>query len=486
MKNIYHATYFALAAALLAGPVAAQSIKSSFDRTVMPTEGPEPKLRLPTWTTTTLSNGARLVVSEKHDLPLVSFSISFIGGAYQFESADKAGLASFTGQMVSEGTATRNGDEISNALQLLGTSITFSIGTETGAITFQSTKDKFAPALAILSEELLTPAFPVPALERLRARTLVALNQAKDRTASIAGVVFPRLLYGDHPYGRSANEESVKAITREDIVALHKQYYQPARATITVVGDITPAEAKAALEKALSGWGAGGTPATFAYPTPPAPKPSAIYIVDKPGAAQSSFALGLVGPARNTPDYYALRVLNNLFGEQFQSRINGNIREQKGYSYGVGSAFAYGRGPGSFRAGGDVQTNKTDSALIEFVREIKGIRGERPVTDDELKAAKAALVQTLPGQLASVGGILSLIGNVYSQSLPEDYWTTFPDRINAITKDDVTRVAKQYIDPDHMTIVIVGDRAKIEAGLRATGIAPVVILDARGNPVQIN
>jgi predicted Zn-dependent peptidase len=482
-----------LAIALIAIPAATPAvahaqkpIKSSFDRTVVPKAGSEPKLNLPTWSKTTLSNGATLVVSERHTLPLVSFSIGFVGGANQYEPADKTGLASFTSQMMSEGTATRTGDEISNALQLLGTSVGFGIGGESGSISFLSTKDKFAPTLAIMADELLHPAFPQAALDRIRANTLVSLNQAKDRTASIAGVVLPKLLYGDQPYGRTMNEETVKRITRDDIVSMHQRYFQPANATITIVGDMTLAEAKAALEKGLAEWKAGGTTPSFAYPTPPAPKSSAIYIVDKPGAAQSTFALGLVGPPRSTPDYFALRVMNNLFGEQFQSRINANIREQKGYSYGVSSGFSYGRGPGPFRMGGDIQTNKTDSALVEFMKEVKGIRGERPVTDEELATAKAALVQSLPSQLESVSGVRGMISSVFSQGLPENYWTTYPQMINAVTKEDVMRVAKQYIDPDHMSMVIVGDRSKIEPGLRATGIAPIIVLDIKGNPLQIN
>ncbi|MEO5510918.1 MAG: pitrilysin family protein, partial [Longimicrobiales bacterium] len=423
---------------------------------------------------------------EKHDLPLVSFSMGFTGGANQYEPAGKTGVASFTSQMMSEGTTTRTGDEISSALQLLGTSVSFGIGAEGGSVGFLSTKETFAPTLAILTEEMLHPALPEAALERLRARTLVSLSQAKDRTSSIAGVVFPKLLYGDQPYGRSMTEESAKSITRDDVVAMHRQFFQPARAVITIVGDITPAEATAALEKAFTAWPVGGEKATFAYPTPPAAKETTIYIVDKPGATQSTFAIGLVGPARNTADYYALRVMNSMFGEQFQSRINANIREEKGYSYGVGSSFSYGRGPGPFRAGGDIQTNKTDSALIEFVKEMKGIRGDRPVTDDEMSATKAALINSIQSELASVNGIRSLIGTIYSQDLPEGYWRSFAQNISAVTKADVARVAKQYLDMGHMSIVIVGDRKTIEPGLRATGIAPVVVLDIKGNPVQIN
>lgn len=465
-------------------PAFSQGNKSSFDRTVLPRAGADPVAKIPTWTKTTLWNGATLLVVERHALPLVSFTMSFVGGSNQLEPADKPGLGSLTASMMTEGTTLRSGDDISNALQLLGTTVGFGIGGEGGSIQFRSLKDKFEPTLAIMAEELLHPSFPSAALDRLKQRTIVNLRLNMDRTSGIAGVVYPRLLYTTaHPYGRTMSEESVGAITRDDVVAFHKAFFQPSRAFITVVGDITPADAKAKIERALASWPAGGSRATFDYPAPPAPKATTVYIVDKPDAAQSTFSIGLVGPPRNTPDYYALRVMNNLFGEQFQSRINANIREAKGWSYGVGSVFSYGRGPGQFRAGGEIQTNKTDSALVEFMKEIRGIRGERPVTDDELAAAKAALIQSLPSRLASLAGISGMINEIYVNDLPDDYWTRFQAGVRAVTAADVQRVARQYIDADHLAILIVGDRAKIEAPVRATGVAPVVILDAKGNPI---
>jgi predicted Zn-dependent peptidase len=385
---------------------------------------------------------------------------------------------------MTEGTTVRSGDDISNALQLLGTSVQFFISGEGGGVQFRSLKDKFEPTLAIMAEQLLQPAFPAPALDRLKQRTIVNLRLNMDRTTGIASVVYPKLLYStDHPYGRSMNEQSVSAVTRDDVVTFHRAFFQPSRAIITVVGDITTADAKAKIEKALAAWPAGGTPAAFNYPTPPAGKATTVYIVDKPGAAQSTFAVGLVGPPRNNPDYYALRVMNNLFAEQFQSRLNGNIREAKGWSYGVGGGFSYGRGPGQYRVGGEIQTDKTDSALVEFMKEIKGIRGERPVTEDELASAKAALIQSLPSRLASLAGISGMINEIYTNALPEDYWTQFQNGVKAVTAADVQRVARQYLDAEKLSILIVGDRSKIEAPVRATSVAPVVILDAKGNPI---
>jgi len=218
---------------------------------------------------------------------------------------------------------------------------------------------------------LENPTFPQEALDRLQARTIVGLTQKRDRTTGIASVVFPKVAYStNHPYGRSMLESSVKAITRDDLVAFHKSYYQPGRAVITVVGDVKPDEIKRTIEQALTGWKAGGSMPTFDYPAAPSAKSTTIYLVDKPAAAQSTFTIGSVGPPRSTPDYYAIRVMNEMLGALFQSRLNHNIREVKGYSYGVNSSFAFGRGPGPFRAGGDIVTAKTDSALIEFVKEL--------------------------------------------------------------------------------------------------------------------
>jgi predicted Zn-dependent peptidase len=431
-----------------------------------------------------LADGAQLVVSPRHNLPLVSFTINFVGGADQYEPASKPGVAEFTGAMLSEGTTTRSGDDISNALQLLGTGVRVGVGGENGAISFLSTSDKAERVLQIVEDMLVNPSFPNDAIERYRARRLVALTQAKDRTSMIAARVFPKVLYTEaHPYGRSITEASAKAITRDDILAFHKAYFTPGHAIITVVGDVEPNAVKQMVERVLGPWNDGGTMPAFEYPPLPAPKPTTIYLVDKPGAAQSSFAIGLPGPARDTPDYFALEVLNTMLGGMFQSRLNADIREQKGYSYGVGSEFSYGKGPGAFEAGGDIVTAKSDSALIEFMKQLRGIRGERPITDDELKTAEDNLVQGLPENFASVRAVNGSISALYLENLPQDYFQHYAGNIRAVTKEDVTRVANKYIDMDHLAIVIVGDRKQIEAPLRATGIAPIVVLDVDGNPV---
>jgi zinc protease len=404
-----------------------------------------------------------------------------LGGADQFEPTNRRGVAGLAASMLSEGTTTRDGEALSNALQTLGTSVQLRVDSESGMMGFVSTSGKFAPTLDLLADMLLRSTFPAPALERLRAQRLVALNSSNAQPGAIASRVFPKVLYGtDHPFGQLVTEETLKAITRDDVVAFHKNYFQPGRAAIVVVGDVTPASAKAAVEKALAAWPAGGSKPAFTYPPLPAAGPTTIYLVDKPGAAQSTFAIGVPGPPRKTPDFFALQVMNTLLGGMFQSRLNANIREEKGLSYGVNSRFAFGKGPGPFRAGGDIISAKSDVALTEFMKEFRGIQGSRPVTDDELQMSKNSLAQSLPERFASVSGIGDAIGTLWQQGLPDDYYQQYQKAINAVTKADLVRVAKQYIDLEHLSIVIVGDRATIEGPLKATGIAPIVGLDIEG------
>ena len=455
------------------------------DRTVQPEAGKLPEMKVPAWTKTRLANGAELIVSVKRGLPLVSVSMDFVGGAAQFEDPAKLGTATLTAQMMSEGTASRTGDQLADAQQMLGTSVFVNIGRESGSMGFTALSNKLDAAFEIMADILLNPSFPADALVRRRGQMLVNLTQARDQPNTIASNVFSRVLYGDeHPYGRVVKEPTVNAVSRDDIVALHQTYFQPGRAIVTIVGDVDAAKVRASFEKAFANWKAGGDRPTFAYPPVPASRSTTIYLVDKPKSAQSVFAIGAPGPTRDTPDYYALAVMNHVLGGLFQSRLNNLIREVKGYSYGVGSSFAYGRGPGAFRAGGDIVTAKTDSALIDFMNEVKGVQGGKPFSEDEVKQGKESLIQRLPSRFAGVNAATGAIASVYVQGLPENYWQEYARNIAAITSDDLVRVAKKYLDLDHVNILIVGDRAVIEEPLRKTGIAPIVVLDVDGKPVN--
>ncbi|HJR61814.1 MAG TPA: pitrilysin family protein [Vicinamibacterales bacterium] len=473
--------HISFSCALLLVLAAAAPIAQQLDRTKAPTPGKVPELKVPTWTTGKLTNGAQLIVIERRGLPLISFSLTFAGGTNQFEKADKLSVAAFTTAMMREGTKTRDAEALALALQLLGTNVGAGIGDESGSVSFLSTTEKFQPTLELMADMLLNSTFPAPALDRLRAQRLITLANQNAQPGFIGSRVFSRVLYGTaHPFGQTPDESTIKAVTREDVVAFHKEYFQPGRAIVTVVGDIDTAGARAAVEKALAGWAAGGTKPAFTYPAVPEPRETTIYLVDRPGSKQSVFNIGLPGPPRNTPDYMALQVMNFILGGHFQSRLNANIREEKGYSYGVNSGFAYGKGPGPFRAGGDIVSEKTDAALVEFMKELRGIHGGRPITDEEMLTAKDTLIQRLPAQFSSVSAINSTITSLYLQDLPPDYYQKYAAAVRAVTKEDVLRVAKKYVDLGHLNIVIVGDRASIEGPLKATAIAPIVMLDAEG------
>jgi zinc protease len=251
------------------------SINSSWgqqplDRTKAPLPGKAPELHVPGWTKTALSNGATLIVSERRGLPLVSFSLTLVGGSNQFEPGARRGVAGITTQMLSEGTTTRTGDQLSDALQLLGTDIRTNIGPEEGTIGFVSTTRNFAGTLALLADMILNSTFPAEALERVRGRTLVGLAQAKDQPTVVGAQVFAKVLYGNaHPYGQRATESSVKAITRDDVVTFEKAYFQPGRALITVVGDVNAAQVKSEVEKAFAAWQKAGDKPSFDYPKLP-------------------------------------------------------------------------------------------------------------------------------------------------------------------------------------------------------------------------
>ena len=475
-----------IALSTAAAPMAAQATQQAeaLDRTRIPDAGRAPELRVPTWTTTRLANGAELVVSRRTGLPLVSVRVNFSGGSAQFERPDKIGVATLTSAMMSEGTATRSGDDLANAQQLLGTTVTTGIGRENGSIGFTALSSKLEPALELMADMMLNPSFPGDALERRKGQLLVNIRTARDNPSAIANNVFSKVLYGDeHPYGRVATEEVASSVTRDDIVAFHREYFRPGRAVITVVGDVDPARVRTAFEKAFANWAPGGERPSFDYPAVPAPRARAIYLVDKPKAAQSVFALGLPGPERDNPDYFAIRVMNTILGELFMSRLQYKIREEKGYSYGAGSNFAMGKGPGAFRASSSIVTAKSDSALIVFMEELRGVQGAKPFTEDEIKQGKESLIQSLPGQFGRVNGVAGAISAIYLDNLPQTYYQEFAARVNAVTADDLVRVAKKYIDLDRINIVIVGDRAVIEEPLRKTGIAPIVLLDIHGKPV---
>jgi predicted Zn-dependent peptidase len=345
-------------------------------------------------------------------------------------------------------------------------------------------KRRLEAGLDLLADVLLRPTFPDSEVARQRELRRAQLVQQSDNPVAMAQIAFPAIVFGGaHPYGRplTGTEAAVAAMTRDRVADFYRAYYRPNVARVLVVGDVTPAEARRLLEARFGSWDRGDV-----VPLPdaaaPAPAARAVYLVDKPGAPQSVIRIGHVGIARSNPDYVALQVLNTILGGAFTSRLNQNLRETHGYTYGAFSQFAAQRLAGPFVASASVVTAKTDSSLIEFLKELRRIRDEA-VPDAELAKAKAYITLGLPGEFETTASAAARFRDLLVYGLPLDYYAHYIERVNAVTVGDVQRVARQYIDPDHFDIVVVGDKSQIEAGIKALNEGPIVYRDMWGQAV---
>jgi Predicted Zn-dependent peptidases len=448
----------------------------------LPKAGPNPKLVLPKIEKTKLSNGMNLWMVEQKELPIVSMNMVLSAGSAS-EPADRTGVANMTAALLDDGTKTRSAEVLANELRQIGVGgINSGSGYDSTNVSVQALSKHLDKALELYSDVIQNPIFPATELESLRARSLVGLRQRKANPNAISNVVYNKVLYGDHPYGRDDNESTIKAITRDDVVKYYESTYQPNGATLIVVGDFNKATLKAQVEKAFAGWKAGAA-ANTVLPATPAMSETAIYLVDRPNSAQSVVSIGHVGMDRMNPDFFAVSVMNSILGGGFTSRINMNLREDKGYTYGARSGFAFRRGAGPFSAGGDIQTAVTKESIVEFMKELNGIRAGNPVTQKELDYNKQSLIRRYPAGFETNGAISAQLANLVTYGLPDSYFNDYISKVNAVTLDDVNRVAKKYLDPSKMAIVIVGDRKTIEPGLKELGYA-VKILDSDGKPIS--
>ena len=431
----------------------------------------------------TLPNGLRLIVVEQRKLPLLDAVLLLRHGS-EADPTGKDGLAALTAALLREGTTTRSSAQVAEQQAFLGIRLGSSASLEQTTISLHTPTAVLDSAWALMGDVVLHPTFPAAEVERVRNETLTGLLQLRDRPPAIADRAFNALLYGEaHPYGRASGgtEQTVPTITRDDVAAFWRTWYKPNAATLILVGDITIADAERRAAALFGAWTRGTLPAVAAA-TPPVRSASetatSITLIDKPGAPQASFRLGSVGVARNTPDYHALMVLNTALGGSFTSRLNANLRETKGYTYGAGSAFAMRRDAGPFVARAEIVAEKSDSALIEFMKELRAIRTRMSPT--ELEKAKQYLILGFPERFETTGDVAAQLAPLVTYDLPLDTWSSFQRGVERVTADDVERVATRYLDPAALRIVIVGDRATIEAPLRATGIAPVIVRDVMG------
>jgi len=452
------------------------------DRTKAPTLPPPPALKLPAVRTAPLPNGLELLVVESHKVPVVDVSLVLDAGAVR-DPADLPGLATFTATMLQQGAGSRSALDIADEAAFLGAQLSSAAGFDVATVSLHVPTRRLTEALDLLADVVLRPTFPDSEITRQRELRRTQLLQQRDEPVQVANVAFPAIVYGaGHPYGRplAGNDSSVAGLSRARVTAFYGTFYRPNAARLLVVGDVTLDQARRLVTARFGGWTRGAVPPATAAAVPaPAGRTRTFYLIDKPGAAQSVLRIGHVGPARDTPDYFALQVLNTILGGAFTSRLNQNLRETHGYTYGAGSAFALRRAGGPFVAQASVVTAKTDSSLIEFLKELRRIRDEA-VPTAELDKAKQYIILGLPGDFETTAGAAFRFRDLLVYGLPLDYYAGYIDRINAVTAADVQRVARRYIDPDRFDIVIVGDRSQIEAGIKALNEGPIVYRDLWG------
>ncbi|HEX8142809.1 MAG TPA: insulinase family protein [Pyrinomonadaceae bacterium] len=448
-----------------------------------PMRQPDPSFVLPSIQRRTLSNGLELVIVEHKDLPVVTLSMVLRTGAAA-DPQDGAGLASISAALLDEGTKTRSALDISNELAAIGARLGTGADWDLSGVSLLTVTRHLERALEIFTDVLINPAFPESELELQRNTRLTTIMQRRDNPQDIAGLVYASLLYGrQHPYGHPiiGDEPSVRAATILDVKSFYETYYRPNNATLIVVGDVHPDTLVPQLERAFSRWERADVPPTI-IPAPPVRDRAGLYLVDKPGAAQSILVIGQVGPSRATPDYFPLLLMNMMLGGQFTSRLNLNLREDKGYTYGARTFFDYRRGPGPFAASTSVQTAVTRQSIEEIFKELRGIRGEIPITDAELDFSKQAVIRGFPRSFETPEQIANRLADVVLYELPDDYFNRYIGNIRDVSREAVADAALRYLDPSKMITLVVGDREAIEPELRSLDeVGPTLtILDTEG------
>lgn len=438
------------------------------DRTTPPVPGPTPSVDMPPVQRRALANGLEVWLIEKPGVPLVTMQL-LVGAGVVAEPPAESGIALLTAAMLDEGTRSRTALELADELEFLAATLGAGAGYDASVVELSALSRTLPQALALFAEVVTQPTFPEREYERVRRERLTALIQAADQPEAVAAEQFALQLYGaSHPYGRipGGTSTALTAMTRADIEEFYRSFYRPNNSTLLVVGDVTAGELFPLLESAFSGWERADVPAAPPLAEPAPQDETRIFLVDMPGAAQSVIQIGHVAVPRNNPDYFPLLVMNHVLGGVFSSRLNLNLREDKGYTYGARTGFTARRKRGPFIATASVQTAVTKESVVEFMRELEEIRGTRPVTEEEVEFAKANLSRSEPFAMETQTQLLGRLQNLALYRLPTDYYDSFVQRIGAVTTADVNRVARQYLDPSRFAIVVVGDREAVEAGLR--------------------
>jgi zinc protease len=446
------------------------------DRSRLPDLGPERPFAFPAIRRTTLENGLRVWTVEHRQVPLVSV-LALVPVGASSDPPDRPGLAAITGDMLDEGCGDRSALDVHEALGRIGAQLDIDVGHD-ATVMGLTTLERFLDAgLELVRDMLIRPRLEAREFDRVRDLRLNRLLQQKDMPPALADRAFTQLLYRNHPYGHLpiGTESALQALTIPDVAGFHRRAFIPSRTTVIAVGDKTHDALANAVRRAFEGWtlepaGPIADPDAFAPPPPPRTR---LAVVHRPRSAQSELRIGHVALPRRTPDYHGALVANMILGGQFVSRINMNLREDKGYTYGARTVFEFRRAPGPFVLQASVQHDATVDALREALGEIRAIRGERPVTREELELGRASLTRGYPRNFETADQVARGAAQLALYDLPDDYFTTFVPKVLALTEQDVTAIAAKHIDPARLLTVVVGDRETLAPSLTSLGLGEV-------------
>lgn len=457
----------------------------AIDRTKEPALGGDKPFKAPDVKSAKLENGMEIFVVERPELPKVAVSLATRAGSIADTTA-KSGLASMTTRLMRRGTKSRDALQIDETLGNLGTSLFGSAGKENASLGMEVLKRNLSPALEVMADVTLNPSFPASEFEREKKLALDNLAQAANNPNAVANRVAYMLAFGaEHPYGRPSGglPSTLQAISREDLMQFYQTYWKPGSSALVFVGDITLAEATALARQHFGSWSGGAAPQVAI----PAAKPMGagkVYLVDRQGAAQTVISHILTAPERKSADYYALSLANAVYGGGFGTRLNLNLREDKGYSYGVFAFPQHFSQGGTWIASGGVQTNKTKESAVEFMKELKFIAGEKPITEKELTTARLGRIRGYAQQFESYGRIAGQIVDLWTAGLPMTDLQRETDELTKLQLANVNTVVAKYAAPAGTSILLVGDLAQIEAGIRELNLGEIVILDVEGKPLK--
>src|SRR5262245_37254139 len=448
------------------------------DRSHPPEPGLPPALHLPLVQKRQLSNGVPVWIVELHKVPVVQVNLVVLSGTAA-DPAGKFGIASLAAAMLEEGAGSKSALELADAVDYLGADLGTAAATDSLSVRLHVPVARLADALPLMADVALRPTFPKEELERQRQERLTNIIQARDEPATIASIGYSRVLYGrGHRYGTPGygTAETLKAFTVDDLRGFYASAFRPGNAALIAVGDVTPDTLVPMLESSFGTWKAPATAAAAAEKLPPVEQPGAreVILIDKPGAPQTQIRIGWIGVARSTPDYFPLIVTNTILGGSFGSRLNMNLREKHGYTYGASSSFDMRASAGPFNAGAGVQTDKTGEALKEFFNELEGML--KPIPADELNRAKNYIALRFPAGFEATGDVSRRLEDALVYKLPDDYFSKYVQNIQAVTAADVQRVAQKYIQPGRFAVLVVGDRQKIESQIRPLNLGNLRVL----------